>query len=49
MSTDNNKQDPKSRKKQDGSFHSKNIKHDHQGESSRAVYGLNQEDVTDKK
>ena len=27
-------------KKKDGKFHSKNVKHDPQGESARAVFGL---------
>ncbi len=34
-STNNNK-------KSDGKFRSKNVKHDPQGESSRAVFGLNE-------
>lgn len=30
----------RSAKKEDGKFHSKNVKHDPQGESARAVFGL---------
>lgn len=30
----------RSSKKEDGKFHSKNVKHDPQGESARAVFGL---------
>jgi hypothetical protein len=30
----------KSSKKEDGKFHSKHVKHDPQGESARAVFGL---------
>lgn len=30
----------KRNKKEDGKFHSKNVKHDPQGESARAVFGL---------
>lgn len=41
MSTDNQKKSTKNKKKEDGSFHSKNIKHDSQAESARAVFGLN--------
>ncbi len=36
-----NMKDTKQNKKQDGSFHSKNIKHDPRAESARAVFGLN--------
>lgn len=31
----------KNNKKKDGKFHSKNIKHDPQAQSARAVFGLN--------
>jgi hypothetical protein len=41
MNTNNKPKNTKNNKKEDGKFHSKNIKHDHQGESARAVYGLN--------
>jgi hypothetical protein len=39
---DNNKmKSTKNNKKEDGTFHSKHIKHDPQAESARAVFGLN--------
>ena len=41
MSTDNEKKSTKNNKKQDGKFHSKNIKHDPHAESARAVFGIN--------
>ncbi len=44
MKNDNSKRSTKNGKKQDGKYHSKHIKHDPQSESSRAVYGLNQDD-----
>jgi len=34
----------KNNKKEDGSFHSKNVKHDPQAESARAVFGLRDND-----
>lgn len=41
MSKQGKKQNEKNQKKVDGKFHSKNIKHDPQAESARAVFGLN--------
>ena len=41
MSTDNKKKSTRNEKKGDEKFHSKNIKHDPQAESARAVSGLN--------
>lgn len=38
--TNNRNKNTKKSKKQDGKFHSKNIKHDPQAESARAVFGL---------
>lgn len=41
MSANNKPKNTKNNKKEDGKFLSKKIKHDQQGESARAVYGLN--------
>lgn len=41
MSEQNKKRNTRNQKKADGKFHSKNIKHDPQAESARAVLGLN--------
>ena len=41
MSNDNRKKSTANEKKGDEKFHSKNIKHDPQAESARAVSGLN--------
>ncbi|WP_312644025.1 CPC_1213 family protein [Hydrogenoanaerobacterium sp.] len=49
MSTDNKKKSTKNGKKEDGKFHSKNIKHDPQAESARAVFGLNNANEENKK
>lgn len=38
---DNKMKSQKNNKKEDGTFHSKKIKHDPQAESARAVFGLN--------
>lgn len=46
MGIENKKKSTKNNKKEDGAFHSKNIKHDPNAESARAVYGINE---TDKK
>ena len=35
------KKSTKNGKKEDGTFHSKKVKHDPQAESARTVYGLN--------
>jgi len=40
MSENNKKKSTKNKKKEDGKFHSKNIKHDPNAESARAVFGL---------
>ena len=39
MPEQNKKKSTKNKKKQDGKFHSKNIKHDPNAESARAVFG----------
>ena len=41
MSGENKQRNTKSNKKEDGKFKSKNIKHDPNAESARAVFGLN--------
>ena len=38
--SDNKKKSTKNDKKEDGKFHSKNIKHDPQAEGARAKFGL---------
>ena len=40
MSQNNKMKSTKNHKKEDGTFHSKKIKHDPQAESARAVFGL---------
>ncbi len=40
MSKDNKMRSTKNGKKEDGKFRSKNIKHDQQAESARAVFGF---------
>lgn len=40
MSGENKKKNTKNNKKEDGKFNSKNITHDPNAESSRAVFGL---------
>jgi len=37
----------RNRKKEDGKFHSKKIKHDPQAESARAVFGLRERNIDD--
>lgn len=41
FNTSNAKRSTRNRKKTDGKFHSKKIKHDPQAESARAVFGQN--------
>ncbi|WRS27957.1 CPC_1213 family protein [Oscillospiraceae bacterium MB08-C2-2] len=41
MGNENKAKSTKNKKKTDGKFHSKNIKHDPAAESARAVFGLN--------
>ncbi|MFV0344026.1 MAG: CPC_1213 family protein [Anaerocolumna sp.] len=41
MADNNKRKSTKNNKKEDGTFHSKHIKHDPQAESARAVFGLN--------
>ncbi len=41
MAKNNKMKSTKNNKKEDGTFHSKHIKHDPQAESARAVFGLN--------
>lgn len=48
MNAANEKKSTKNGKKEDGKFHSKNIKHSPQAESARTAFGLNNPD-TDKK
>lgn len=43
MSSENKMKNTKHNKKEDGKFHSKNIKHSPQAESARAVFGLKDE------
>lgn len=40
MASGNKTHNKKNDKKKDGAFHSKNIKHDPNAESARAVFGL---------
>lgn len=44
MGVDNKKKSTRNKKKEDGSFRSKKVKHD-KGESARAVFGLNIENT----
>lgn len=44
----NNSKSTNNHKKQDGTFHSKHIKHDPQAESARAVFGLKADNSKDK-
>jgi len=41
MGNDNKKKSTANKKKEDGKFHSKKIKHDANAESASAVFGLN--------
>lgn len=41
--TDNKMKSTNNKKKEDGTFHSKHIKHDPQAESARAVFGRHNE------
>ncbi len=41
MSNDKKKKSGSKNNKEDGKFHSKNIKHDPSAESARAIFGLN--------
>lgn len=41
-------QSTKNHKKSDGKFRSKNIKHDPQAESARAVFGLQEQEAQNK-
>jgi hypothetical protein len=43
---ENKTKSTKNHKKEDGTFHSKNIKHDPQAESARAVFGLKDSNAT---
>ncbi|KPU45846.1 hypothetical protein OXPF_05710 [Oxobacter pfennigii] len=49
MSNDNNMKSTKNKKKEDGKFHSKHIKHDPNAESARAIFGLNNQDSEEEK
>jgi len=48
MGNDNKMKSTKNKKKEDGTFHSKHIKHNPNAESSRAVFGLNTENQDNK-
>ena len=41
--SDNKMKSTNNKKKEDGKFHSKHIKHDPQAESARAVFGLKED------
>jgi hypothetical protein len=43
MATDNRPKSTANRKKEDGKFHAKKIKHDPNAESARSVFGLDGE------
>ena len=45
MSNDNKMKSTKNKKKEDGKFRSKHVKHDPNAESARAVFGLNNRDT----
>lgn len=47
--TDNSMKSKKNKKREDGTFRSKHIKHDPNEESARAVYGLKNPDLKDGK
>jgi len=49
MSSDNKMKSTKNKKKEDGTFHSKHIKHDPNAESARAVFGSDNPCIDDKK
>ena len=49
MSEQNQKRSTKNHKKDDGTFRSKNVGHDPQAESARAVFGLNPTDQKQEK
>lgn len=49
MGKENKMKSTHNKKKEDGKFHSKHIKHDPQAESARAVFGLNTNDFENKK
>lgn len=46
--TDNKMKSTRNNKKEDGKFHSKHITHDPQAESSRAVFGLKNDNFQDR-
>ncbi|MBB2182015.1 hypothetical protein H0486_03885 [Lachnospiraceae bacterium MD1] len=48
MTDDNKMRSTKNHKKEDGTFHSKHIKHDPQAESARAVFGLKEDNPKNK-
>jgi hypothetical protein len=45
---DNKMRSTKNHKKEDGTFHSKHVKHDPQAESARAVFGLKENNPKNK-
>ena len=48
MGKSNRMKSTRNRKKEDGTFRSKKVKHDPQAESARAVFGLNQREPDDR-
>jgi len=48
MPKSNKKRSIDNKKKEDGKFHSKHIKHDPNAESARAIFGLKVTDGSDK-
>lgn len=49
MPQENKRKSTRNNKKNDGTFHSVHIKHDPQAESARAVFGMNNTDLENKK
>jgi hypothetical protein len=47
MKAGNKMRSTKNHKKEDGTFHSKHVKHDPQAESARAVFGLKENPAPD--
>ncbi len=45
MGKENKKRSTSNGKKEDGKFRSRNIKHDPQAESARAVFGINEGEI----
>lgn len=49
MKNDNSMKSTKNKKKEDGKFRSKHVKHDPQAESARAVFGMQNDNPENKK